>query len=347
MTPDIAAILAVDGVANGAIYVLVAVGLVLIFTVTRVIFVPFGDISAFAALTLAALNEKRMPGTAGLVIGMAALATAMELFALGRGGRWRGAPRAILGYLAAPLIAVGIAKLALAFDPPAPVRVGLAILLVLPIAPLLDRIVFRPIADASVLLLLIVAVALHYALIGLGLIFFGPEGVRTDPFTGASFTIAGVDVSGQTAMIAGAAVLFSALLFLLFDFTLTGKALRATAANRVGARLMGIRPARSGIIAYLLASLMAGVSGVLIAPVDTIFYDSGFLIGLKAFIGAIIGGLVSYPGAAIGALCVGMLESFASFQSSAFKDVIVFSLLIPVLLWRSIASTPSEDDIDE
>ena len=63
--------------------------------------------------------------------------------------------------------------------------------------------------------------------------------------------------------------------------------------------------------------------------------------------GAIIAGLVSYPGAAIGALFVGMLESFASFQSSAFKDVIVFSLLIPVLLWRSIASDPSEEDIEE
>ena len=71
MSWDIAAILAVDGIANGAIYVLVAIGLVLIFTVTRVIFVPFGDIAAFAALTLAALNEKRLPGTAGLVLALA------------------------------------------------------------------------------------------------------------------------------------------------------------------------------------------------------------------------------------------------------------------------------------
>jgi branched-chain amino acid transport system permease protein len=85
----------------------------------------------------------------------------------------------------------------------------------------------------------------------------------------------------------------------------------------------------------------------LIAPVDTIFYDSGFLIGLKAFVGAIIGGLVSYPGAAVGALFVGVLESFASFQSSSFKDVIVFSLLIPVLLWRSVASTAVDEDIEE
>ena len=167
------------------------------------------------------------------------------------------------------------------------------------------------------------------------------------PFTDASFTIGGVMVSGQTALIVAAAIVFSALLFLLFDFTLTGKALRATAVNRTGARLMGIRPSRSGAIAYLLGSLMAGVSGILIAPVNTIFYDSGFLIGLKAFVGAIIGGLVSYPLTALGAVMVGMLESFAAFQSSSFKDVIVFSLLIPVLVWRSLISDETEEDIEE
>ena len=107
MTPDIAAILAVDGIANGAIYVLVAIGLVLIFTVTRVIFVPFGDIAAFAALTLAALDEKRLPGTAGLVLGLAALATLMEATSLVRLGRWRALPRALGSYLALPALAVG------------------------------------------------------------------------------------------------------------------------------------------------------------------------------------------------------------------------------------------------
>ena len=89
------------------------------------------------------------------------------------------------------------------------------------------------------------------------------------------------------------------------------------------------------------------MSGVLIAPVDTIFYDSGFLLGLLAFVGAIIGGLVSYPVTALGAILVGLLGSFASFYSSAFKEVLVFSMLIPVLLWRSVASTESEEDIEE
>ncbi len=124
-------------------------------------------------------------------------------------------------------------------------------------------------------------------------------------------------MSGQTALIVAAAALFSALLYLFFNHTLTGKALQATAINRVGARLVAIRPNRAGTIAYLIGSLLAGVSGVLIAPVNTIFYDSGFLLGLFAFVGAIIGGLTSYPGTALGALLVGLLGAYASFFSCA------------------------------
>ena len=347
MTPDIAAILAVDGLGAGAIYGLIAIGLVLIFTVTRVIFVPFGDIAAFAALSLAALEEKRLPGTAGLVLTLAVAATCVEVCSQRRRG-WR---RAILGalppYLLAPALPVALAAGLAPLGPPAPVRVALAIALVLPIAPLLDRLVFRPIAEGGALLLLIVAVALHFALAGLGLAFFGPEGARTEPFLDLSLTFGDVTISGQTLLIVAAAILASAALYAFFRFALLGKALAAVAMNRTGARLMGIRPQRAGAIAYLAGSLLAGVSGVLIAPVDTIFYDSGFLLGLKAFVAAILGGLVSYPLAALGALLVGQLESFAAFQSSAFKDVIVFALLVPVLLWRSRLGDDPREDVEE
>jgi branched-chain amino acid transport system permease protein len=347
MTTDIAAILAIDGIATGAVYALVAIGTVLIFAVTRVIFIPFGDIAAFAALTLAALDARRLPGTVELVIVLAGLACLMEVVSLARAGALRAIPQAIFFYLALPLIVVGIVWLTMRYDPSPPTRIVLALLLIMPISPLLDRIVFRPIADGAVLLLLTVSVALHYALVGLGLLFFGPEGVRTEPLTSFALEVADIHISGQTILIVVAALVFSGLLFLFFEFTLVGKALRATAINRTGARLMGIRPTRAGTIAYLLGSLMAGASGILIAPVNTIFYDSGFLLGLKAFVGAIVGGMTSYPGAALGALCVGILESFASFQSGAFKDVIVFSLLIPILLWRSLASLHSEEEIEE
>ena len=344
MDAQIAAILAMDGIATGAIYVLIGLGFVLIFAVTRVIFVPFGDIAAFTALTLAELESGHRPGTVGLVAVLAVVATLVEAFALLRARAAHRLPRAVLSYLILPLVPAGLVWLVAGAPLAMPFRIGLSLTLVLPIAPLLDRVVFRPIADASVLLLLTVAVALHYALVGLGLLFFGPEGVRTQPLADAVFEAGGLVVNVQTLLIIGASIVLSGLLFLFFEFTLIGKALRATAVNRTGARLVGIRPATTGTVAYLLASLLAGISGVLIAPVTTIFYDSGFLLGLKAFVGAIIGAMASYPITALGAVLVGLLESFASFWSSAFKEVVVFGILIPVLLWRSLSLPSTEEE---
>jgi branched-chain amino acid transport system permease protein len=348
MDREIATILAIDGIASGAIYLLIGLGFVLIFAVTRVIFVPFGDIAAFTALTLASLETGRRPGTIGLVAVLAVLAMSMEGVSLLRARALARLPRALFYYLVLPLLPAAVVWFVAGATLSMPVRIALSVALVLPIAPLLDRVVFRPIADASVLLLLTVAVALHFALVGLGLLFFGPEGVRTQPLTDAVFDLDGLIVNAQTLLIVGASIVFSGLLFLFFEFTLLGKALRATAVNRTGARLVGIRPATTGTIAYLLASLLATISGVLIAPVTTIFYDSGFLIGLKAFVGAIIGGMASYPLTAVGAVMVGLLESFASFWNSAFKEVVVFGILIPVLLWRSLSFVwAQEDEVEE
>jgi branched-chain amino acid transport system permease protein len=79
----------------------------------------------------------------------------------------------------------------------------------------------------------------------------------------------------------------------------------------------------------------------------TLYYDSGFLIGLKAFVGAIIGGLASYPLSVFGAVAIGILESFASFWSSTLKETIVFSALIPILIWRSLLTSTHESEEEE
>ena len=115
--------------------------------------------------------------------------------------------------------------------------------------------------------------------------------------------------------------------------------------NRLGAQLVGIGTKQAGRTAFTLAAAIGALCGVLIAPMTTVYYDGGFLIGLKGFVGAIVGGLVSYPLAAAGALLVGLLESYSSFWASAYKEVIVFTLIIPVLLWRSFtAGTHDEED---
>jgi branched-chain amino acid transport system permease protein len=348
MTPEIALLLVQDGISTGAIYVLVALGIVLIFLVTRVIFVPFGDVVGYAALTLAALQIKQMPGTVWLVLTLALMATATEVYSLLRQGQHQRLPRALLMYGALPILPAFLVWLLAGRELPMWLAITLTCAIILPVAPLLYRVAFRPLADASVLVLLIVAVAVHFAISGLALVYFGPEGFRTEPMTRAFFNVGPVGVSGQSILIVLSSAVISLLLFLFFERTLTGKALRATAVNRVGARLVGILPSTTGATAFLLASALAGISGILIGPVTTLYYDSGFLIGLKAFVGAIIGGLVSYPATAVGAIMVGLFESYASFFDSSLKEVFVFGSLIPILIWQSIRSKNAvEEEIEE
>ena len=159
MTWEIALLLAQDGISTGAIYVLVALGIVLIFLVTRVIFVPFGDVVGYSALTVAALQLRQMPGTVWLVLTLAAIATVMEAYGLARRGQMHRVPKALLLYAVLPSIPAALVWLAAGRDLPMWVGIALTLAIVMPISPLLYRIAFRPLADASVLVLLIVAVA--------------------------------------------------------------------------------------------------------------------------------------------------------------------------------------------
>jgi branched-chain amino acid transport system permease protein len=162
----------------------------------------------------------------------------------------------------------------------------------------------------------------------------------------AAFTLGPLRVTGQSIGVYAITIMLIVGLWLLFGFTLYGKALRATAVNRLGARIVGIRTSLSGQIAFLLAAVIGAISGILIVPITTIYYDTGFLIGLKGFVAAIIGGLVSYPLTAVAAIVVGVVEAFSSFYASNFKEVIVFTLLLPVLVLRSLASPQVEEEKD-
>ncbi len=347
MDLDIALLLGIDGVATGAIYALIALGTVLIFSVTRVIFVPFGDLAAIAALSLAMMQIGRLPGAVWMVAVLAAGATAVEILTLFRKGAYAQIPRGVALYGVLPLLPVGVVVATAGMKMPIIVQMALTLALVTPLAPLIERIVFRPLANASVLVLLIVAVAVHFALSGLSLMAFGPEGFRTQALSDANFDILGVTISAQAILIVAAAAALGGLLYLYFERTISGKALRASAINQTGARIVGIRPSQTSAIAYTLGSLLGGISGLLIGPMATLYYDSGFLIGLKAFVGAIIGGLASYPLSALGAILIGVLESFASFWSSTLKETIVFSALIPILVWRSLLSGTHESEEEE
>jgi len=340
----IAALLTQDGVTNGAIYALLALALVLVFTVTRVIFVPSGEFVAWGTLTLAGLQLGKAPGIVGLLVGMAVVAGAMEAWRALRAGEARRLPRALALWCGIPFVVALLLWQLAPLSLPLPIQVLLALAAVTALGPLLYRVAYQPLAEASVLVLLIVSVALHFAMVGFGLWFFGAEGSRTPAFSSASFTVGAANVSVQSLLVIATSVALIGALALFFGRTLYGKALRATAVNRAGARLCGISPEFAGALTFALAALLCAFCGVLIGPITTIYYDSGFLISLKGFVGAIIGGLASYPVAAGGSLLVGLIESFSSFWASAFKEVIVFTLIIPVLLWRSLTTHHHEEE---
>jgi branched-chain amino acid transport system permease protein len=341
---SIASILALDGITNGAIYALLALATVLVFAVTRVIFIPQGEFVAFGALTLAVLQLGQVPGTVWFLLvlaGGAAIGELVQGLRQRRGGR-----RIVLALLRVLAYPVAISLFAIWAAPknfPLLVQALLTLALVTPFGSLIYRLAYESLADATVLVLLIVSVGVHFTLTGLGLFFFGAEGFRNPSFWDARFNVGPLTFSGQTLIIFLASVALIVSLWLFFERSLYGKALRATAVNRLGARLMGISSDSAGRLTFTMAAFIGALSGLLIGPTTTVFYDSGFLIGLKGFVAAVFAGLASYPQALLGALVVGLLESFGSFWASAFKEVIVFSSIIPVLLWRSIADPHGEE----
>ena len=341
---QIALILGQDGITNGAIYALLALALVLAFAVTRVIFIPQGEFVAYGALTLVALQAGKLPGTLWLLLAAGALVALVDgIGAVRTRAWWRLLP--VVGWnLALPLALWGLLAALPLTSLPMPLQIALALAVVVPLGPMIYRLAYQPLAEASVLVLLIVSVAVHVVMVGLGLVAFGAEGSRTPPFTDGRFDLGDLTVSMQTLWVIGCSLALIVGLYLVFERTLYGKALRATAVNRQGARLMGIPTALAGRLTFFLCALIGAFSGVLIAPITTVYYDTGFLIGLKGFVAAIIGGLVSYPVAAVGAVLVGLLESYSSFWASAYKEVIVFTMIIPVLLWRSLTTHHVEEE---
>ena len=325
MDATILGLLLLDGVQNGVIYGLLALAMVLVFAVTRVILVPIGELMMFAPLSFVWLQEGKLPGTLWLALALGVLWALLER------GRGRGLP--LLGGMGLLLLFL------LAQGSPALAYLA-ALLLVVYLGVATYRVFFQPMREATVLALLIMAVGLHVAYQGLGLVFFGPEQFRPDPLLQGEVV---VGLTWQGVLVLAFALLSAAALYLFFRRSLFGKALLAAAENRLGARLCGIRPEEAGMVAFAIAGLMAALSGLLLAPLINAAYFMGFMLGLKAFVAAILGGLVTYPVAFLGAVLVGLFESFTSFYASAYKEALVFLLLVPALFYQSLRAKGVEE----
>lgn len=343
MDLNIALILGQDGITSGAIYALLALCILLVFTVTRILLIPLGEFTVYGALTLAAIQSGTPSLVVWLVVALFVINTALDLYARKKHNTTFNTKWCILSAIYIGVLTIAMYSLPLA-SMPMLLQILLTLAVITPLGPQMYRTFFQPLIAAKPLVLLIVSIAVHVALVGIGLLIFGPNGAQTLPFSTASFEVGGLVVNSQTLVILAAFVVMIVALWYFFEKTLYGKALHATAVNRVGAQLMGISPIFAGKITFALAAFIGALAGVLIAPITTLYYDSGFVISLKGFVGAIIGGLISFPVAAIGSVAVGIIEAFAMFWASDYKEIIVFTLIIPFLLWKSLTSRHVEED---
>jgi len=274
MNTAIALWLSQDAVMNGAIYALLALGLIVVYTVTRVILVPQGEFISYAALSLATLQAGKVPGTVYLLIIAGISVAVLDGIALiGRRRQLHHSGLAGIAFwnVAVPILAAAAAWWSASRPDLLALQVLVTLAIVTPMGPMLYRLAFQPLANASILVLLIVAVAVHYMMTGLGLVFFGGEGLRSQMFPSLTFQLGILSITGQSVAVVITAIVLILLLALLFGLTVYGKALRATAINRIGARLVGISAEFSGRLAFTLAALIGEVSGTLISPITTIY----------------------------------------------------------------------------
>jgi branched-chain amino acid transport system permease protein len=164
----------------------------------------------------------------------------------------------------------------------------------------------------------------------------GPEPLTMKPFFAReSVHVADLQIPTQSVVIIVVTIVLFAFQYWFFFGTALGRKLRATANDKYAARLSGIRVRRMIALAFIISCILAGIAGFILVPIFLASPNMGFGLVVKAWIGVVIGGFGSVPGAIVGGIIVGMLETFtASYISSAYKDVITMLVLLAVLFLR-------------
>jgi len=198
---------------------------------------------------------------------------------------------------------------------------------------LFERLALNPLKNAPEMSLLLVTVATGILLQNLAKLIWGPDTLPFDTFSEVqTVTLGGVSIRTQDIVIVVVTILAVSIFHYFFQYTQFGKALRATSMDRQTASAMGINVRVMILLAIAISSTFGGLAGMLIAPVYFVYPTMGVMIGLKAFIASVIGGLNHIYGALIGGLFLGLMETFVSgYISSAYKDIVAFVILIVVL----------------
>lgn len=267
-----------SGLAQGAVYGLIALGFVAIFAVREIVNLAQGEYAALAGLS--AISAV----TAGV-----------------------------------PLL-------------PA---VVLVVPMVVMIAVLIERLCIAPIRKMTPLLSIILTLGISTALKAVMLLIWGPQARGLPAFPGRDIVLAGVSIRSQELWILGISAVVGAAVVWAYEHTLLGKAMRACAEQPVAARLVGISPRMATMIAFGVAGFVGAVAGLVGSPIYFSSWDYGLGLGLKGFVAATLGGLVSLRVALFGGLLLGVLENLvAGYIDTGYRDAVAFLVLLLVLLVR-------------
>jgi branched-chain amino acid transport system permease protein len=215
----------------------------------------------------------------------------------------------------------------------------------------IERFAYRPLRNAPRIAPLISALGVAFFLENSALLLFGAQYRNYDGFDLISYN--GIHIGGATGVFLsylGLLVICSAFLLmvglvLLVRYTQFGKAMRAVSFDREAAAMMGIDPDRVIATTFFVGSALAGAAGVMFGLLfSQIFHLMGFIAGLKGFTAAVVGGIGSIPGAMLGGLLVGLVESWATgYLNGNVSDLVVFGILIAFMLLRptGLLGTPA------
>lgn len=267
-----------SGLANGAIYGLVALGFVAIFSVREIVNLAQGEFAALAGLS------------------------------------------------AITAVAAGVPLL---------LAVVLVVPMVVAVAVVIERLFIAPVKRMTPLISIILTLGISTALKAVMLLAWGPEARGLPAFPGRDLVLAGISIRSQELWILGIAAVVGTAVVWFYENTLAGKSLRACAEQPVAARLVGISPRTATMVAFGIAGFVGAVAGVAGSPIYFSSWEHGLAMGLKGFVAATLGGLVSLRVAMFGGLLLGVLENLvAGYIDTGFRDAVAFLVLLIVLLVR-------------
>lgn len=212
----------------------------------------------------------------------------------------------------------------------------LTIVIVVIIGTLFEMIIVRQAKAADALSLIILTIGASIFLKGIASMIWGKDPVKVAAFgSNQPLKILGASITPQSIWVMVILLLCVTVLYIILDRTMIGKAFRACSANPMAARLMSISPVKMSSLAFVISVALGAFAGLAIAPILFPAYDMGTMLGIKGFSAIILGGLGSAPGAVLGGMLIGLLESFgAGYISSGLKDAIVFTAVLLILLIR-------------